>query len=91
VFNCLREVNRDEMKVVEGMNISIKRRRFTLVEDNRPSKRDTIYLNGKIVSTKHPKFYIVEIKSNYKNRTYLETILKDDFQSKIHDQTITIH
>lgn len=92
MFSCLKEGNKVELTVVEGMNFSINRRRFTLVDEkNEKSKREIIPLKATVISTKHPKFYLIEITSNYQNRSYIETYNKEDFQSRIQEQIITLH
>jgi hypothetical protein len=91
MFTCLNEVQKLQTSVVEGMIFSIKRRRFTLVDENEKSKSEVIPLRGRVISTHHPKFYLVEINSNDQKRTYIETYRKDDFQSRILEEVITIH
>jgi translation elongation factor EF-G len=91
MFTCLRDGHQTQTSVVEGMNFSLKRRRFTLVEENEKSRRQIISLKGKVLSTKHPKFFIVELKSNDQSVSYIETYPKEEFQLKIQDQIITIH
>jgi hypothetical protein len=76
--------------VREGMGIEINRVRFSLEEDNVKSSRNIIPLKGKIICTKHPKFYTVKIQSNYENSSYIETFHKKEFHMKLNNQLITI-
>lgn len=75
MFNCLKEKkNESKFEVVVGLKF--------LVERSYLDPKKYGYLSSTVMSVDHPKFIVLEISSNSKQK-YKETVLKNEFQLKL--------
>lgn len=89
MFNCLKDKKEKEVNVVIGMNIFVKRVRFS--ENNEGNrKKDIVRLPAKIISTKYSNFYLIEIQSNYNQQSYRLAIFKTDFHQNFSNNILKL-
>ncbi|WP_066309480.1 hypothetical protein [Bacillus sp. FJAT-29814] len=78
MFNCLKEMkNESKFEVVVGLKFFVERSYLD------PKKYG--YLSSTVISVDHPNFIVLEI-----NQKYTETVLKQDFHSKLKNQILKL-
>ncbi|MCM3763828.1 hypothetical protein [Neobacillus niacini] len=78
MFNCLKEKkNESKFEIVVGLKF--------LVERSYLDPKKYGYLSSTVICVDHPKFIVLEI-----NQKYTETVLKQDFHSKLKNQILKL-